>query len=215
MQNFFKMNKQKFFKFDFSNENKVTNFYVNQTNIEAYNGVLNLNNKHILLVGPKKSGKSHLADLWCKKNNGIGLKSNLDHIINNNLNVFIDNIHLGFEEEKLFFVINHCIVNNLKILITTSFDINEINFLLKDLISRLKTFSYLRINQPDDDMLINVLTKLFVDKQFIINSKDIFQFIIKKTNRSYDNMIEIVKKLDTLSLEKKRQLTIPLIKEIL
>jgi len=61
------MNKQKFFKFDFSNENKVTNFYVNQTNIEAYNGVLNLNNKHILLVGPKKSGKSHLADLWCKK----------------------------------------------------------------------------------------------------------------------------------------------------
>jgi len=83
------------------------------------------------------------------------------------------------------------------------------------LISRLKTFSYLRINQPDDDMLINVLTKLFVDKQFIINSKDIFQFIIKKTNRSYDNMIEIVKKLDTLSLEKKRQLTIPLIKEIL
>ena len=64
-------------------------------------------------------------------------------------------------------------------------------------------------------MLINILTKLFVEKQFIVNSKDVFQFIIKNTNRSYDNILDIVKKIDILSFEKKRQLTIPLIKEIL
>ena len=64
-------------------------------------------------------------------------------------------------------------------------------------------------------MLLNILTKQFVDKQFVINSYEIFQYIIKHSNRSYLNMINIVNKLDTLSLEKKRQLTIPLIKEIL
>ena len=209
------MNRQKFFEFNFKNDNELSDFYVNETNIEAYKGVTDQNNKHILLVGPNKSGKSYLANLWCIKNKGIKLKDNLDYIINNNMNTFIDNIDMGFDEEELFFVINHSIVNSLKILITTSSNINEINFSLKDLISRLKAFAFLRINQPDDDMLINVLTKLFVEKQFIVNSKDVFQFIIKNTNRSYDNMFNIVKKLDILSLEKKRQLTIPLIKEIL
>ena len=64
-------------------------------------------------------------------------------------------------------------------------------------------------------MLLNILTKLFVEKQFIINSNDIFKFIIRRSNRSYEDIINMVEKLDTLSMEKKRQLTIPLIKEIL
>ncbi len=67
----------------------------------------------------------------------------------------------------------------------------------------------------DDDMLLNILTKLFTEKQFIINSHEIFNFILKRANRSYEEMFNIVQKLDTLSLEKKRQLTIPLIKEII
>ena len=80
---------------------------------------------------------------------------------------------------------------------------------------QLKIFSFCIINNPDDDMLLNILTKLFVEKQFIINSNDIFKFIIRRSNRSYEDIINMVEKLDTLSMEKKRQLTIPLIKEIL
>ena len=83
------------------------------------------------------------------------------------------------------------------------------------MISRLKIFSYFKIENPDDDMLLNILTKLFSEKQFVINSYDIFEFIIKRANRSYEDMFKIVDCLDKLSLEKKRQLTIPLIKEIL
>ena len=64
-------------------------------------------------------------------------------------------------------------------------------------------------------MLINILTKLITDKQFIINSEEIFKFIISRSHRSYEEMFNIIEKLDDLSLEKKRQLTIPLIKEIL
>ena len=64
-------------------------------------------------------------------------------------------------------------------------------------------------------MLLNILTKLFIDKQFILNSNSIFNYILKRANRSYEEMIKIVEKLDKLTLEKKRQLTIPLIKEIM
>ena len=64
-------------------------------------------------------------------------------------------------------------------------------------------------------MLLVILTKLLVDKQFIINSNEIFEYILRRVDRSYQGVYEIVKKLDILSLEKKRQLTIPLIKEIM
>ena len=120
-----------------------------------------------------------------------------------------------FDEEKIFFVVNNCILNNLNLLITSSNKINEINFKFKDLSSRLKTFSNLEIEQPDDEMLITILTKLLVEKQFIINSNDIFEYILRRVDRSYEAINDIANKLDVLSLEKKRQLTIPLIKEIL
>ena len=63
----------------------------------------------------------------------------------------------------LFHILNHCNLNNCNILITSHYEINEINFKLKDLVSRLKVFTYLKINQPDDDMLVNILTKLFIE----------------------------------------------------
>ena len=93
--------------------------------------------------------------------------------------------------------------------------INDINFSFVDLSSRLKTFDYLEIKQPDDEMLLTILTKLLIDKQFIINSNEIFEYILRRVDRTYEAINKIVSKLDILSLEKKRQLTIPLIKEIL
>ena len=120
-----------------------------------------------------------------------------------------------YEQEKIFHIVNKCILNNSKILITSDIKINSIDFKFNDLSSRLKTFSNLEINQPNDEMLLAILTKLLVDKQFIINSNEIFEYILRRVDRSYQGINEIVKKLDVLSLEKKRQLTIPLIKEIM
>ena len=209
------MNKQKIFNFDFSNNNSNLDFYVNKTNIDAYNLINSSNNLNIYLKGPKKSGKSILSNIWLKINNGIIYKNNFNYIINNRKNLLIDNINNLLDQEELFHILNHYNSNNLKVLITSHYEINEIDFSLHDLTSRLKTFTYSKINNPDDDMLIHVLTKLFIEKQFIINSHEIFQFILKTANRSYEDMYYLVKKLDTLSIEKKRQLTIPLIKEIL
>ncbi len=209
------MNKQKVFDFNFNKNEKKINFYINSTNIDAYNGVIYSNNINKFLVGPNKSGKSYLANMWLKKNNAIIFNNNFDFLINNKSNILIENINSSFDEEKLFHILNHSKLYNLNILITSSYEINDIKFLLKDLISRLKIFNHLKIHQPDDDMLINLMTKFFIEKQFIINSYEIFQYILNQTNRSYENILNIVTKLDTLSLEKKRQLTIPLIKEIL
>ena len=91
----------------------------------------------------------------------------------------------------------------------------EHNFLLKDLISRLKTFNLLRINLPDDDLIINLIIKLLHDKQIIIKNKEIFHYILKRIERSYEDTFLLIENIDKLSLEKKRELTIPLIKKLL
>ena len=43
----------------------------------------------------------------------------------------------------------------------------------------------------------------------------IFEFLLKRVNRTYEEIYQIVEKMDTISLEKKRQLTIPLIRELI
>ena len=130
-------------------------------------------------------------------------------------NVAIDNLFKNIVEEDIFHIINHCKQENLKVLITSNLNVNDHNFKLKDLKSRLKTFYHVSILNPDDEMIKIILTKLLIEKQFIIKNPEIFEFLVKRIERSYVSIYNLVDKLDKLSLEKKRQLTIPLIKEII
>ncbi len=209
------MIKQNIFDFKFKNNDNINNFYVNNTNEKAFYGVVESDHKEVFLTGPHKSGKSFLGLIWAKKNKAIVYNNNLKKIIDSKKNILIDESNILLHEENIFHIINNCKLNNKSILIISPFDIKDINFKLKDLVSRLKSISYYSIEKPDDDMLLKILTKLLIEKQFIINSHDIFYYILNRANRSYKEIFDIVEKLNTLSIEKKRQLTIPLIKEIL
>ena len=209
------MIKQKSFNYKFNDKHdNELNFFVNKTNFYAFNAIINNDIKCSFLYGPKKSGKSYLAKIWLKNNNAIEYNNNYETLLNISGNILIDNL-IFYDQEKIFHIVNKCILNNSKILITSDIKINSIDFKFNDLSSRLKTFSNLEINQPNDEMLLAILTKLLVDKQFIIKSNEIFEYILRRVDRSYEAIHDIVNKLDVLSLEKKRQLTIPLIKEIM
>ena len=214
MCNSTKVNKQKIISYTFKDNISELNFFVNKTNFHAFNSLINEESTFSFLYGPKKSGKSFLSNIWKNKYNAIKLSNNFEELIKKKDNILIDDLYF-FDQEIIFHLVNYCILNNLRILITSPYKINDINFKFNDLPSRLKTFSFLEINKPDDEMLLTILTKLLVDKQFIVNSNDIFEYILRRVDRSYKGIYDIVNKLDILSLEKKRQLTIPLIKEIL
>ena len=210
------MSYQKIFKYQFSSKNNYENYFVNLTNQKAYDlTILHNFNQNIFLFGPKKSGKSYLASLWKDKNNAISYNNNFSTIIETKKNVVIDDVLGSSSDENLFHLINHCKLNNLKIYFVSSIDINTYNFKFKDLHSRLREFIYLEIKSPDDEMCKMLMVKLFSDKQIIIKNNEIFDFIFKRLNRTYFDIYIFVEKLDRLSLEKKRQLTIPLIKEII
>ena len=68
---------------------------------------------------------------------------------------------------------------------------------------------------PDDELIVNLINKLLYDKQIIINNSEIFSYVLKRINRTYKDIYLLVDKIDKLSLEKRRELTIPLIKELI
>ena len=210
------MNFQQYFNYQFIEKKDENNYFVNDTNREAFDVITDNNfDQNIFLFAPKKSGKSHLINIWKEKNNALIFYKNFSKIIKSNNNVAVDDTLLSRSEEELFHIINHCKLFNLKIFLTSSVDLNNLNFKLKDLYSRLRSFYYLKINKPDDEMCKMYMTKLFLEKQIIIKNNEIFDYIFNRVNRTYINIYSVVEKIDNLSLEKKRQLTIPLIREIL
>ena len=210
------MSYQKIFNYKFASNKNNENYFVNQTNQKAYDlTVIEEFNQNIFLFGPKKSGKSYLASLWKDKNNAILYNNNFSHIIETKKNVVIDDVLGKSSDENLFHLINHCKLNHLKMYFVSSENINTYDFKFKDLYSRLREFFYLEIKPPDDEMCKMLMVKLFSDKQIVIKNTEIFDFIFKRITRTHLDIYIFVEKLDRLSLEKKRQLTIPLIKEII
>ena len=208
---------QSYFNYNLKPGLAIDDFFVSTSNKEAYSFILNkkIDNKKILLIGPNKSGKTHLGKIWQKNNNAVSYENNFEIILNYKKNIFIDDFLKNINEEKIFHLINHCSINKLTILLTSKKEVFEHNFLLKDLVSRLKTFNLLRINLPDDDLIINLIIKLLHDKQIIIKNKEIFHYILKRIERSYEEIFLLIENIDKLSLKKKRELTIPLIKKLL
>ena len=208
---------QSYFNYNLKPGLAIDDFFVSTSNKKAYSFILNkkIDNKKILLIGPNKSGKTHLGKIWQKNNNAVSYENNFEIILNYKKNIFIDDFLKNINEELIFHLINHCSNNKLTILFTSNKEMFEHNFFLQDLLSRIKTFHTLRIDLPDDDLIINLMIKLLHDKQIIIKNEEIFHYILKRIERSYEEIFLLIEKIDKLSLEKKRELTIPLIKKLL
>lgn len=212
------MKRQKIFNFNIKHNYENDNYFVSKSNQLAYNSLFNVANpeNYIFFKGPPKSGKTHIGQLWKKANEALLFNYNdYDNIIVEKKNVFIDDFSFKLDEEKLFHLINHCYNNNLKILITSQLSPSEYQFKINDLSSRLKSFYYIEIFNPDDELINNLLLKLLFDRQIVIKNVEIFSFITKRINRTYLDIYHFVDKIDKLSLSKKREITIPLIKELL
>ena len=213
---------QTYFNYNLKSHLTIDDYFVSNSNKESYKKLINdnnnnnnNNNNNYFLYGPNKSGKTHLGLIWINKFNALNYNNNLEEIINNKKNVLIDDIFNNIVEEDVFHLINHCYSNNLKLLVTSHYFLYEYNFKLQDLSSRLKTFINIKIDLPDDELLMNLMVKLFQDKQIIIKNPKLLNFILRRVQRSYEKIFLLIEKIDRLSLEQKRQLTIPLIKELI
>ena len=116
-------------------------------------------------------------------------------------------------EKHLFDLFNFSREKKIKIIFNNSIDsAQKIN--LKDLESRLS--SSLQLNFPnlvDDDKKIIILN--FLKKRGLILNVRSISYIINRYSRSLSDLIDLAYKLDKVSLEEKKNITIPMIKKFI
>lgn len=172
----------------------------------------------VILAGPIGSGKSHLANIWREKTGAADIHpvagSHAARKAENGPVMFEDADRNGFDDTELFHVINSVRENGTSLLITTRLWPSSWPVTLPDLRSRLKAATVVEIGEPDEDLLAQVLMKLFADRQLYMDDK-LISYIVARMERSLDAAQTIVDKLDRLALARGIRITRALAAEVL
>jgi len=207
---------QKTFNFNQDNEYSSQDYIVSYCNLEAYRAIKNYDKwplNRLLIIGEEGSGKTHLCSIWQSDTNAIVLNEEdiISQLSTNTFAFIFENIEKVKDQEILFHVINFCTNNNRKLLLTCNF---LPHFSLIDLKSRLNATYKILIKNPEDDFLKVILLKNFSDKQLKVGS-EVIDYILIRAERSFSFIKKFVEAVDKLSLEYKRNITVPLVREVL
>jgi len=128
--------------------------------------------------------------------------------------LIIDNYENNIDEKLLYSILNQSKQLEKYILINSTLSIKNTNFNLEDLKSRIRSFLFIGIELPTDDLLKVIITKTLSDKQVSIDPK-LLKYIINNVERSYEKMFKFLKDVDELSLSTGKSININLIKKVL
>ena len=222
MENKIKDLRQQLLNFEFSKSLSKNDFFVSESNFYAYNLLLSWpkwEKKIINIHGERYSGKTHLIEIFLKKNKGliIDVKKfenyDLDELRFNE-NIIIENISDEIDESLFYSFIDTIDKYNKFLILTSNKPLNDFNFKLKDLKSRIKNCLFAEIQKPDDILIQALITKNLADYQITIDSK-LIDFISKRITRSFTKIREFICTIDEISLKKKKPINMKIIKEIL
>ena len=176
--------------------------------------------KNIINIwGEKYSGKTHLAEIFKKKNKAYYVK---EKEINNEIlksikihqNIIVDNFENKTDEKFIYTLFNLIDHDNKYLIINSNKPITNMNFQLPDLISRVKNCLLAEIKNPDDELIFALIIKNFSDMQIKIERR-LIEYIVKRIDRSYSKISDFIYKVDEISLKKKKSINIKIIKELL
>ena len=214
------MNQQKVLNFKFDNSYNEKDFILDSSNEKAllfFNKFPDWENKLINLVGSEKSGKTFLLKILNKKNDFYYLNTfpenneEFDRLFN--FERFLLDVN-KLDELKFFSILNHCIINDKFLVVSSLIPLTQLKLSLPDLKSRIKQFYILNIDLPSDQLIYSLILKFFSDNQVIIK-KELIEFIVKKIDRSYPRINQFLVKLNDLSIERKKKIDFKLINEII
>ena len=205
-------------------------FFISSSNLDAVTLLGNTDrwaSGVLLLVGPKGSGKTHLSTVWSKENKAKHVKleavlremeNGLDHEF-----VCVEDIDVIEKaerqkklkiEEGIFHLINSIRSKGGNLLISSRIMPNALSIGIKDLESRLQSFSNTTIKEPDDTLVMALLLKYFNDRQIFVKHSNL-DYIAARINRTYNSIYEFVNYVDHKSLVLNRKITRPFIEAAL
>jgi len=213
---------QLIFKFPFKVNYFEEDFYVSKNNFSAYKLIENWpkwSGRHVNIFGPSGCGKTHLANIFKKKINSFFIKAS--ELNNSSLSLIklkecliIDDYRNDIEEKLFYSVLNQSYQSNQYVIVNSLKSIKTSKVALNDLRSRFNNFVDIGIDLPTDNLIRVILTKNFSDKQVKIESK-LLEYILKNINRTYEDIFDLIEKVDTLSLSSGKSININLIKKVL
>ena len=221
--------KQLIFPWIRANKSSLDNFYFESENLQVKDTFNS--GADFLIYGEQECGKSFLLQSFCnqyaadkKSSLYVPLKevlihgtSFLDSIDTLEL-VCIDNIDAISNRKEweiaIFNLINNCMLSNCRLIFSSSLNPAKLNFDLNDLKSRIKKIEPVKVLPISDQGLEDALS--FVANKRLINlgEKEV-QYIITHCNRSMKGLLNVLDRIDQVSAELKRKITIPLIKKVI
>lgn len=174
----------------------------------------------IVLAGPVGSGKSHLAAIHSQQS-GAKLLNNDDlpkpedlPVLGSTPVIVEDAYAVQLDETRMFHLLNHVRERASTLLITSRSWPDSWPLTLPDLRSRLRAAHPLELNEPGDQLLRQVMVKLFADRQLTIEPR-VLEYILVRMERSLSAAGRLVTDLDRLSLEQGRPITRQLAADVL
>ncbi|WIV49996.1 DnaA/Hda family protein [Marivivens sp. LCG002] len=197
-------------------------YFVSEANVQAY-AMLKAPESwpegKLALIGPKSSGKSHLARVFRHFfNASIISAANLEvtEALRSAPALVIEDMEtLGSDkEEELFHLHNHLRQRRVPLLMTSVKAPSAWTITLPDLASRMQATSVVSIDDPDDRLLSAILMKLFQDRQ-IAPKPQLIEYLSTRIERSFAAAAEIVDLLDREALAQGKPLNIMLARTLL
>ena len=228
------MNKPKQLTFPWNTINKssLEGFYTSKDNLHLVS-ILKDKTFHddLFIYGSKESGKTYLLQAMCNSYSSdkkSSLYIPLKKAMNYGVEIFesLENIQLicldGIEnvisdiewEKAIFNLINKALISKSRLIITSSEDLESLNFVLPDLESRLRKIEGYELTLIQDKDILDALIYISKLKSINLGDKEA-RYLVTYAQRNISNLVKILESLDQLSMEMKRKITIPLIKEVI
>jgi len=198
---------------------EIEDFIVSGSNEAAYQLVDSWPNwptSIIALVGPLASGKSHLARAWANEAGAVLFGTDTPiHELKTGTPVLAEDLDTqGLADDDIFHLLNWTREISAPMLITSSTHPNHWQIELADLRSRLATIVVGEILQPDDDLLLVLMVKLFSDRQLQVDLS-VIKYVLPRIERSFSAVYKFVASIDAAALANKRKISKALAKTFL
>lgn len=185
-------------------------FFVSPANAEAVamiEGWQGWPSRKLLLVGPRGSGKTHLAHVWASlaearivTAQGL-VGADIPDLATGNVAVEDCDTIAGdaATEEALFHLHNLALAEGRTVLFTATRAPKHWGLTLPDLASRMQGTLAITLREPDDALLAAVLMKLMADRQ-LAPSPETVPYLTRRIDRSFEAARDVVERLDALAL---------------
>ena len=188
-------------------------------------------NRFIWLWGSKGAGLTHLLQALCHQNEDRGLRSvyiplaahqeflprileNLDSVDLVCLDDLDQVAGLADWETALFNLYNQLAESGTRLIASARQAPARTQWLLPDLTSRLQAGLVFQLHTLSDDDKLLALQLRARGRGFELPS-EVASYLLLRNQRDMTSLFTVLQKLDELALEKKRRITIPLLKEII